>query len=457
MRMQQISSLVQEYDMFPKDTTILCAVSGGADSMCLLHMLKELRQTDGLTIAAAHYNHLLRQDASDGDEAFVQSVCAQWDIPFYVGRGDVKTEAAKAGQGTEETARAMRYAFLQETAAAVGAGRIATAHTADDNVETILMRFVRGSGLSGLCGIPPRRGDIVRPLLQIARRDVLSYLSERQVPHREDASNHDLSYTRNRLRHEVVPLLRKINPNLSATVAAAARSLRQDHDYLNAVTARNRELIQPAEGNRVISRKALLQLPPAVSTRIVYQTLEEIGIGRKDISVSHISAILSLLRSDDPSGRVTLPRGALVQRVYEELLFAKDSDFSDSFSPMPLAEGETHIPHLPWTVTVTRCKAPETPPSGTLFFLDAAKASQAPLELRPRKTGDAIRLFRREGTKSLKEWMVDAKIPRHLRELIPVFATETEVAAVAGFGPAAHWAAAPGSPALKIEIEGIAL
>lgn len=457
MLIQQISSLVQEYDMFPAGATVLCAVSGGADSMCLLHILKELQQND-LTVVAAHYNHLLRQDASDADEAFVQSICAQWDIPFHVGRGDVRATAAKTGQGIEETARAMRYAFLQETAAALGAGRIATAHTADDNVETILMRFVRGSGLSGLCGIPPRRGDIVRPLLQTPRKAILSYLDVHHIPHREDESNQDLSYTRNRLRHEVVPILQSINPNLSSTVAAAARSLRQDHDYLNAITARHSELIQPAEDNRVVSRMALLHLPPAIATRILYQTLEEIGVGRKDISVSHIKAILSLLHSNDPSGRVTLPRGALVQRVYEELLFAKTSDFSDTFSPVPLpVDGKISVPHLPWTITVTPCLAADTPPSGTLFFLDAAKATQTPLEIRPRKTGDAIRLFHRGGTKSLKEWMVDAKIPRHIRDLIPVFATEAEVAAVAGFGPAEHWVAVPGDPALKIEIEGINL
>ncbi len=457
MLIQQISSLVQEYDMLPSGTTILCAVSGGADSICLLHILKEWKQKD-FALIAAHYNHLLRKEASDADEMFVASLCAKWDIPFYCGKGDVKTTAQHLGQGLEETARSMRYAFLQETANTLGAARIATAHTADDNVETILMRLVRGSGLSGLCGIPPRRGNIVRPLLQVKRQSILSYLKMNGIPHREDESNQDLAYTRNRLRHEVVPILTSINPNLASTIATSAQSLRQDNDYINAVAARHADLIQPAKKNRVISRTALLHLPAAIASRILYRTLDEIGVGRKDISATHIKSILSLLENHDPSSRVTLPRGAIVQRVYDELLFTKTSDFSDTFYPIPLPmEGEIHVSHLPWTITITPCLASNLPSSGMVFFLDAAKAAQTPLEIRPRKSGDTIRLFHHKETKTIKKFMIDAKIPRHMRELIPIFATKTEVVAVAGLGPAAQWTAAPGNPALKIEIEGIRL
>ena len=451
-----VQALVQEYDMLPENAPILCAVSGGADSMCLLHLLKTWESS--ISLVVVHYNHRLRGAASDADEAFVASVCAQWEIPFRAGRGDVAAAARKQGRGVEETARSMRYAFFETVAAETGAARIATAHTADDNVETILMHLVRGSGLSGLCGIPPRRGAIVRPLLHLGRRDVLAYLTKYGIPHREDESNRDLTYTRNRLRHAVVPVLQAINPNLHRTVTAASRSLRQDHDYLNAASARHRELIQPAEENRVISRRALLRLPPAIASRLLQTALEEVGVSRSSVSAHHIAAIFNLAQNGSPSGRITLPQGAMVQRVYEELLLTKTSEVSDTFDPLPLpSEGCVSLPHVPWQITVTPCTAPDAPPSGTLFFLNATKAANAFLEIRPRKTGDSIRPLRRTETKVLKEWMINAKIPRHLRDLIPVIASDTEVAAVAGLGPAEQWAAPPGEAAWKIEIEGITI
>lgn len=456
MLIQQISPLVQEYDMLPDHSVILCAVSGGADSVCLLHVLWEQRQKAGFSLHAAHYNHQLRGEASQEDAAFVSALCRQLDIPCHMGSGDVRRAAESSGQGLEETARRMRYEFLQETADALGADRIATAHTADDNVETILMRLVRGSGLAGLCGIPPRRGTIVRPFLAVSRQDILAYLDKHRLPHREDESNGDLTYTRNRLRHQVLPVLRDLNPSLCSTVSAAARSLRQDNDYLNAAAARSRGVLQTAGKNRVVSRQALLALPPALSSRLIYGALDELGVGRKDISAVHIAAIFRLLEREDPSGRITLPRGIVVQRVYEELLFTAESDFSDSFSPIPLPErGQIHLPHLPWTITVTPCIAPAAPSTGTQFFLCREQLDQEPLMIRPRKSGDTILLPRRNGTKSIKKWMIDAKIPRHLRELIPIFASETQVAAVAGLGSAARWTPAPGQAALKIEIEGI--
>ncbi|MBQ1351395.1 MAG: tRNA lysidine(34) synthetase TilS [Oscillospiraceae bacterium] len=458
MLIQQISPLAEEYDMIPAHSVVLCAVSGGADSVCLLHVLHMWQQKTDFALHAAHYNHRLRGDASDGDADFVRALCRQWNIPCHMGSGDVRQTAAQAGRGLEETARQMRYQFLQETAETLSADRIATAHTADDNVETILMRLVRGSGLSGLCGIPPRRGKIVRPFLELSRQDIMAYLNTYALPYREDESNKDLTYTRNRLRHEVLPILRELNPNLPSTVAAAVRSLRQDNDCLNAAAARHRTLIQPAERSRVLSRTALLRLPPALSSRLFYQTLDEMGASRKDISAVHISAIRHLIEGEDPSGRVTLPHGIVVQRVYDELLFAPESDFSDSFSPVSLpAHGQVHFSHLPWTITVTPCSAPDSPPTGNMFFLDAVRAAQEPLTLRPRQTGDAITPARGGGTKSIKKWMIDIKIPRHLRDLVPVFASEAQVAAVAGLGPAAQWAARPGQPALKIEIEGIPL
>ena len=232
--LERVTSLTREYDMLPAGGTVLCAVSGGADSICMLHLLRALGERDGFQVAAAHFNHRLRGAESDRDEAFVRRQCEQWSIPLTVGAGDVAGQAARLGTGVEETARAMRYRFLQATAEKVGACRIATAHNADDNAETLLLHLVRGTGLQGLTGIPPRRGEIVRPLLNVTREEITAYLAQRGIDYVEDSSNADEGYTRNYLRRQVMPLLRACNPRLSEHMGQTIRYLRQDNDYLNA-------------------------------------------------------------------------------------------------------------------------------------------------------------------------------------------------------------------------------
>lgn len=453
--MQKAVRLAEEYDMLPKDTLVLCAVSGGADSVCLLHLLRTLSGRMGFRLAAAHFNHMLRGDASDGDEAFVRSLCLSWGIPFYAGRGDVKS-AQTAGRGLEETARELRYAFLRRTAKEIGAGRIATAHTADDNAETILMRLVRGSGLRGLCGIPPRRGEIVRPLLTTERREVLTYLTEHGLGHREDESNRDPSFTRNRLRRDVLPILRSVNPRLNQSVAAAAAALREDHAFLTGEAQKQAGAIRPEENGCKIAADTLFSLPKAISSRLIYMALSQIGAGFKDIGAWHIASVMALCRGDRPSARVSLPGGVIVRRVYGDLLFTKSSGPPPAFSPTVLKEeGETKLSGAPFRIFSSIGKMRDgNLQSGNTFWLKYDIIS-APLQVRPRAPGDRISLPHRQCSGSLKKLLIDEKVPRHLRELIPVIADRRGVAAVAGFGPDKAFAAKPGDLALKIVIEGI--
>ena len=210
----------EKYDMLPKSGIVLCAVSGGKDSMCLLEMLRGLAPVYGFELCCAHFNHKLRGKESDRDSAFVEAYCKERDIPCYVGSDDVSAYAEENGLGIEEAARTLRYAFLEKTADEIGALCIATAHTAPDNAETLLLNLVRGSGLKGLCGIPPVRGKIIRPLLQTTGEEVLKYLEEKGIPHVEDSTNETDDYTRNRLRHRVVPELRSLNEGLRKMLSA---------------------------------------------------------------------------------------------------------------------------------------------------------------------------------------------------------------------------------------------
>lgn len=402
--MQSVETLAAEYDMLPLGEVILCAVSGGADSMCLLHYLKE----GGHAVHAAHYNHHLRPGGADADAAFVAARCRDWDIPFHLGEGDV----AGAGGNVEEAARQMRYAFLEETAQKIGATRIATAHNADDNLETILLHLTRGCGLEGLTGIPPRRGNIVRPLLTTGRGEIEDYLARHQIDHVEDATNADPAYARNRIRHQVAPVLRSLNPKLTKTVSDMSRRLRADNDFLNAQAAAAVAAGRWAEDDLVVDTGLLASLPTAVAIRAVKGLIERMGDGRRALS-AHLDSVVALARGDDPSAVVFLPDGLLVQRVYGDLLFTTQTD-PETFSPVPLVPGENAIPNTGWTVTVR-----ETWPG---------------LAARPRQTGDSLRLPNRD-TKTIKKLFIDEKIPRRDRDLIPVVADGDGVVAVAGFGP----------------------
>ena len=450
---EAVRALTAEYDMLPRGGGVLCAVSGGADSMCLLHLLCALSREGGFRVIAAHYNHSLRGAESDRDAAFVAQWCAERDIPCIVGEGDVAGEAAARGLGVEETARQMRYGFLRTVADTTGCVRIATAHSADDNLETLLLHLVRGAGLHGLAGIPPRRGEIVRPLLTTSRADILAYLEEHGVPHVEDSSNADEGYARNRIRRQVVPVLRQLNPRLTESAAETMGYLRADNDYLNAQAAAACRHARWAEDDLVIEARYIAELPAAIAPRAVRRLLEMMGDGNTNCSAAHLKAVVALARGDDPSAVVFLPGGRLAQRVYKELLLTTQGESLPPFLPTPLAlDGETEVPGTSWRIRCrpARCPDESSRRPGVMYL--AREALELPLVLRPRQTGDEIALPNRGGTKSLKKLFIDEKIPRRERERIPVLADGRGVAAVAGFGPDQSRLARPGQAAYELVI-----
>jgi len=217
--LDRLLSFLRRYDMLSPGDTVTCAVSGGADSMALLWGLYLLREKLNITVQAAHFNHGLRGAESDRDEAHVKAFCDRFDIPLTVGSGQV----VPGKKGLEAAARDARYAFFESLP-----GRLATAHTADDNAETVLMRLVRGTGLKGLGGIKPVNGNVIRPMLTVTREEVLAFLREYHLDFVEDSSNGTDDFLRNRLRHRVMPLLKEENPRLSQNLSAMAMELRQD-------------------------------------------------------------------------------------------------------------------------------------------------------------------------------------------------------------------------------------
>ena len=265
-----------ELDPAPKrGEKLLCAVSGGADSMCLLHLL----WSQGSDVTAAHFEHGIRGDESLRDAVFVEGWCRENEIPCVVGHGDTPGFAAARGMSLEEAARELRYQFLLEKAQELSADRILTAHNLDDNAETLLFNFTRGSGTAGLGGIPPERGMILRPLLNTSRAEIEAYLKENAVPHVEDSTNKSDDYTRNLLRHRIVPLLREINSRFPEAAARTAKLARRDEDCLNGMAE---EFLERELKDESLSLEALRALHPAVASRAVRKLFPGLSMERAE-------------------------------------------------------------------------------------------------------------------------------------------------------------------------------
>lgn len=447
----RVSALSEQFHMLPSGVVVLCAVSGGADSMCLLHLLHTMSRQMKFSIQCAHFNHKLRGAEADRDEAFVRDWCQKRGIPFLSASADVLAESQRSGQGIEEAARRLRYAFLEKAAKEIGAERIATAHTADDNAETLLLHLTRGTGLQGLGGIPPRRGNVIRPLLNVSRAQVEEYCAEHGVPYVEDSTNADDTYTRNFLRHQVIPLLKQVNPRAAEHMSAAAQKAREDHKYLDELAAEVVACATKTKQGLEIEVDRLAQTPVPVAIRGVRILMERAG-GGKNCTAAHVDAVMQLCRSRSPSAKAQLP-GLRVRREYEKLVFELCGEGENPPEPVSLdMDGTTDYGETGWSATCRKliCPATEERVENALYI--SCSRLCGGLMLRQRRTGDEIKLPGR-GTKSVKKLFVDEKVPLSQREYIPVLADDAGVLAVGGFGIDINRMAQPGEEAIEVLLQ----
>ena len=397
----KLLKFIREQGLIEPGDRVVCALSGGADSVAMLFALFLLKDKLGIFLEAAHFNHHLRGEESQRDENFVRDFCARYDIPLHAGGGQVQP----GKKGLEAAARDARYAYLQSLD-----GKIATAHTADDNAETVLLHLIRGTGLKGLGGIAPKRGKLIRPMLGVTRQEVEAFLAEWSLPHVEDSSNGSDVFLRNRVRHHVMPLLRQENPRIGENLSKLALRLRLDEEFLS----------QQSAFDILPDVNTLRAMPRALRSRALEAFLKQSGIPEpEDV---HIDQAEALSFSDNPSAKAFFPGGVTVSRCYDTLaVLAENAEIHETSLPCPgqVVVGDYRVSCKP---AVEICNTPDTftvCPAGELF-------------LRSRKTGDALRLS--GGSKSLKKLLIDRKVPASQRDGIPVLCDECGVLGVYSIG-----------------------
>lgn len=416
--LNKLLAFSREYDMIAPEDHIICAVSGGKDSMALLFSLYLLKDKLGIRLSAAHFNHNLRGVESQRDADFVRDFCSRYEIPLYLESAFV----TPGDKGLEAAARDARYGFLRSLP-----GKIATAHTADDNAETMLLHLIRGTGLKGLGGIAPVSGNVIRPMLTVTTQDVEAFLLEWNLPHIEDSSNGSDSFLRNRLRHHVMPLLKEENPALAQNLSATALRLRADEDFLSR-SAR----VQP------FTVTALRQMHSAQRSRLLEAFLREQGV--REPEATHIQMAESLVFSKNPSAKARFPGGVTIARRYDVLEALIDVPVPEAVAlpcPGSVVFGQWRISCAPAGTLIQTADCFTVLPTG-------------PILVRPRIAGDTLRLS--GGRKALKKLFIDRKIPANQRSQVPVIADDSGILGAGYIGVNLDRAATV-LPAVQIHIE----
>ena len=449
---ERVRRYVAKHALWTVDPRVIAAVSGGADSVALFFLLQQIAALGDCQLSGlAHLHHHIRGDAADGDAAFCRAMAARVGVPAVIGDADVPALARGAGVSLEVAGRDARQQFYADALASLGAGCVAVAHTRDDQAETVLLRLVRGAGPAGLSGIAPRRGHLVRPLLEISRAELQAYLGEMGESWREDATNADCAIPRNLIRHEVLPRLRRVNAQADAALARTADILRTDTAFLDglandAVTRLVR--IEEASRRVVVDATRLAQLPAAVARRVALQALETAnpscsygledaellcavaaggaGASLAGIDMERSGASVVLVSRARLRGQRPLQRGLAEAREQpgERRRMPKVSS-ADHFELQLSVPGAVDAPHGRWTLSAAG-PMPRHEAQGAeagQVMIDASTLSPR-LIVRPRRPGDRLHPLGAPGSKKVQDVFVDRKIPRDQRDREPIVTDE---------------------------------
>jgi tRNA(Ile)-lysidine synthase len=425
----EVARTIHEHNLFSHGDTVIVALSGGADSCALLDILAGLSSLS-LRLVVAHLNHCLRGADSDDDEAFARALAEKYSLPFESRRLDVRDMARQQGLNLEDAGRRARITFLEELRTRCKASAIALAHHADDQAETVLMRLLRGSGMTGLCGMSYRNGrGFIRPLLDIRRSEIEAYLSACGLCHREDASNRDTTFLRNRIRLELLPFLAQYNPAISRRLTETATLLADENDLLDRLAEELASRVCMCEEHSVTCTLSLLEDQPRALIRRVFRwTLLHLTGSVNHFSRRHIAALEQLAASPCPNASIDLPGGITARREYGRMLLQRKSG-EDQLHTVDLyitGPGHFTLPggdSLSVFLNAAAAETADTNPARVRFDLEKAPF---PWHLRFFRAGDRFVPLGMTGTKKVKNLFIDLKVPLSARRRIPlVFSGDT--------------------------------
>ena len=437
---------------------MVVAVSGGPDSMALLHALVALRDQTKLTVHVAHLDHDFRGDEAEVDARFVAQVAASLGLPSTIGKADPADYQEKMGVSSfEEAAREVRYSFLGEVSETTGLGIVALGHTFDDLAETVLMRIMRGSGTRGLRGMVElsdwrsREGDkratLFRPMLGVSKEEALRYCAEKNITCRKDTGNVLMRFTRNRVRHHLLPAMEEYNPNIKSALVRLSRIATLEADYLEQEMSEVwASLAEVRNGHVTLDVPSLGAQHPLIQRLVLAKAYEEASGSRRRLAETHILAMVRMLGSSSVA-TTNLPKGLRLARSYDSLVLGKDPEALCPFPemtgahslalPLPGSRSVTDIPG--WRVTIADEPGGSPVPYNPFEARLDGQAVAGELEVRVRRPGDRFHALGSDGAGKLQDFFVDQKVPRHWRDRIPLVVGRPGIAWVVGYR-SAQWA-----------------
>ena len=420
LKKKKINEYINKYKMLQTGDGVVLGLSGGPDSVCLFFVLLELRQEYDLNIVAVHVNHMIRGKDADEDQEYVENLCKTYNIPIRSVNIDIPKLAEISGRSLEEEARLARYEQFEHVANEMenqgcDRVRIAIAHNANDNAETVLFHMARGCGLDGVCGIAPVRGRIIRPLLQVSKTDIIELLDDNQIDYCIDATNAETDYDRNRIRHNIMPEMCQVNDRALEHISELTARLTQVSDYLN-IEAEG--LLQIAKSDKGLRKRAIATAPPVIASQALKLYISRFMPQEKDVSSAHIESILGLL-DEDGERQVDLPYQKTLVISYEDLYLLDNNTLDEDKGAFSTREFKYE-------------QAMKYPTDSYTKWFDCDRISEN-VVIRNRRKGDFITINADGGTKSIQDYFVDAKVPRHLRESIPLVCDGSHVMWIVGY------------------------
>jgi tRNA(Ile)-lysidine synthase len=415
---------------------LIAAVSGGPDSMAMLHVLREILKEWGIKIHVAHFNHMFRGAESEEEASFVAKRAAQMGLDCTVETCDVPLYLKETGLSPEEGARTLRYDFLRRVAKSLNANAICTAHHANDQAETVLLHLLRGAGPEGLAAISPREGNLVRPMLEVSKEEILAYCAENNLEYCWDSSNNESIYTRNRIRLHLIPYLKQFNPRIVETLVRTADICRQENDLLQELARAAKDQIDIEAGSQQVRMNyAKIKLfHPALQRRLVRLVADEFTGRQGYLSFDHTEEVLRL----KPGKVISLPGPLYAGQIGRKLVFSKKKLSFQMFrfvDPVPLSvPGITYLPALSLEIEVKITQWPD--PSYVKDRYSCAFKTNVlgqPLFVRNRARGDRFQPKGMPGEKKLKDFFIDEKILSTERDRIPIILSGDKIIWVVGY------------------------